>query len=127
MAAKRATLSHGKHLTPDLPSPVAWTSKDRSPPQGRGYHPPYKVRRPDRHALLKTTKHGCNDNDNDNMLPDSVDEIRGEIASVLQLPSQAKSTTRTRSYHQLKILNKDADIRIIPITIILPIFSVKKL
>ena len=46
LALKRAAPpSDNHHRPPDVgvPSPVAGTSKDHSPPQSRGYHPPYKV------------------------------------------------------------------------------------
>ena len=125
MALKRAALPADNHLSPDVdvpssvagtsvdrsrdvPSPVAGTSKDRSPPQSRGYHPPYKVRRPDRNAQLKAAKHGCDDtsSDNEDVLPDPVTQVRGEIAAVLQLPSQSRSTTHTRSYNELEELKR---------------------
>ena len=89
LAAQRSTLSDDidRHhsAAADIPLPVAGTSKDHSPPQSRGYHYPYKVRRPDRHAKLKAAKHGCNDtsSNNDAILPGPVERVRGEIAVVL--------------------------------------------
>ena len=49
VALKQAALPSGNpqvSLDLDVPSPVTGTSKDHSPPQSHGYHPPYKVRRP---------------------------------------------------------------------------------
>ena len=89
LALKRAAPpSDNHHRPPDVgvPSPVAGTSKDHSPPQSRGYHPPYKVRRPDRYAKLNASKHGCDDSssDNEDVLPDPVTQVRGEIVAVFR-------------------------------------------
>ena len=76
-------------------SPQPGPSKVRtSAPHCHGKHKPYALRRPQRYAKLKNAKAKCIDTSTDDEEPSLPDDVAQErqIASVMQLPNQARST-----------------------------------
>ena len=80
--------------------------------QRRGYHTPYKARRPQRLEKLQSAKAIARNpciNSREPPLPEQVQQVR-QIASVLQYLSQCKASTSRRFLDSVEVLMEVADV-----------------